>query len=86
MLLFIFSNKFVAGCCKGICGNPSVMDIGGEAYLIPTPNMEKVTTVCIVSQLLSVRYISCAEHANAFTSFYSVVLCNNAKFSSVRHH
>jgi len=31
---------------KGICGNPSVMDIGGEAYLHPVPTREKVTIIC----------------------------------------
>jgi len=35
-------------CDKGICGHPCVMDIGGMSYLLPLPNMEKVTVVNVV--------------------------------------
>lgn len=41
ILVEIFGN-FVTVCFKGICGSPCVMDIGGEKYMLPLPNMEKV--------------------------------------------
>ena len=58
---------------QGICGNPCVMDIGGEAYLTPSPNMEKVAVVSVFYQSMCLL-ANCYKSINLASSVY-MVLC-----------
>ena len=53
--IYIFKKMYSIFPPKGICGHPRIADVGGVPYLIPLPDLTKVSYVWPLMSLVIVE-------------------------------